>query len=103
MPLLIDEMAAGNRDHLIDTVAELIAAVLDVHSRLAVWQILAADIGNTRHPRGPRLGPDPEGALVAEDAERFELPVQGRALHADKGRRARNIAAEAGDLGQEVF
>jgi hypothetical protein len=44
------------------------------------------------------------GTTVAvEDAERFELAVQRRARHPDKGRGAGNIAAETGHLGKQVF
>src|SRR6266478_165020 len=49
MPLLVDEMPAHDGDHLIDAVAELIAAVLDMHRRLPVRQVLAGDIGDTGH------------------------------------------------------
>src|ERR1700730_2123665 len=49
MPLLIDEMAARDRDHLVDAVADLIAAILDMHRRLTVRQVLAGDIGDTGH------------------------------------------------------
>src|SRR5882757_5806144 len=67
----------------------------------------AAGTGRRHRRRGtsvsPRSGPDPERAIVAEDAQRFELAVEGRALHADKGGGARNIAAETGDLRQQVF
>src|SRR5262245_13898539 len=42
-------------------------------------------------------------AIAAEDAERFELSVERRALHADERRGARDIAAKARDLGQEIF
>src|SRR5690606_661099 len=36
-------------------------------------------------------------------AERFQLTMQRRALHADELRRARNIAAEPVDLGDQIF
>src|SRR5258705_6056973 len=49
MPLLVDEMPARHGDHLVDAVAELIAAILDVHGRLTVRQVLAGDIGDTGH------------------------------------------------------
>src|SRR5436309_9343298 len=49
MPLLVDEMPAHDGDHLIDAVAELIAAVLDMHRRLPVRQVLAGDIGDAGH------------------------------------------------------
>src|SRR5712691_12609787 len=73
------------------------------------------DTASTRERRRParvRAGdprshqpsrPDLERALVAEDAERFELAVQCRALHPDKGRGARDVAAEAGYLGQQIL
>src|SRR3546814_18877942 len=37
------------------------------------------------------------------DAERLQLAVQRRTLHADEGRGARNIAAEPVDLGQPIL
>src|SRR3546814_107828 len=37
------------------------------------------------------------------DAERLQLPVQRRALHADEGRGAGNIAAEPVDLAQQIL
>src|ERR1700719_1533722 len=49
VPLFIDEMATVDGDHLVDAVAELIAAVFDVHRRLTVRQVLAGDIGDTGH------------------------------------------------------
>src|SRR5882757_5806145 len=49
MPLLIDEMPARHGDHLVYAVAELIAAILDVHGRLTVRQVLAGDIGDAGH------------------------------------------------------
>src|SRR5207248_4587173 len=49
MPLLVDEMPAHDGDHLIDAVTELIAAVLDMHRRLPVRQVLAGDIGDAGH------------------------------------------------------
>src|SRR5215467_7384534 len=55
--VLVDENPADNGDHLIDAVAELIAAVLDMHRRLAVRQVLPADIGDARHRRSRRYVP----------------------------------------------
>src|SRR4051812_46373817 len=49
MPLLVDEIPARDGDHLIDAVAELLAAVLDMHRRLPVRQVLAGDIGDAGH------------------------------------------------------
>ncbi len=49
MPLLIDEAPAHDCDHLVDAVGELEAAVLDMHRRLAMRQILAGDIGDAGH------------------------------------------------------
>src|SRR5437763_6604078 len=49
MAPLIDEMPAHDGDHLIDAVAELVAAVLDMHRRLPVRQVLAGDIGDAGH------------------------------------------------------
>src|SRR5579883_609097 len=42
-------------------------------------------------------------ALAVEDAEQLELAVEGRALHADEGGGARDVAAEARHLRQEIF
>src|SRR5216684_2501042 len=50
-----------------------------------------------------RSGADLGAAVAVEDAERFELAMQRRALHTDKGRGSRNIAAEAGHLGKQIF
>src|SRR5690606_23863448 len=36
-------------------------------------------------------------------SRRFQFPMQGRALHADKLRRARDIAAKTVDLSQKIF
>ena len=57
-----------------------------------------------RHLR-KRRGSFRIGAVTARrvNAERLQLPVQRRALHADKGRRARNVAAKARDLNVEIF
>src|SRR5260370_5968079 len=46
---LIDEAPATDRDHLVDAVGKLEAAVLDMHACLATRQILAGDIGDARH------------------------------------------------------
>jgi hypothetical protein len=51
MPFLVDKAAAGDRDDLIDAVAELIAAVFDVNGRLALRPVPAADIGDAGHRR----------------------------------------------------
>src|SRR5205823_14834519 len=42
-------MPSGHGDHLVDTVAELVAAVFDVHCGLTVRQVLAGDIGDAGH------------------------------------------------------
>src|SRR3990172_11786134 len=44
----------------------------------------------------------PARAFGGADAERTQLAVQGRALHADEGGGARNIAAEARHLRVEI-
>ena len=41
--------------------------------------------------------------LVGRDAQRAQLAVQRRALHADELRRARDVAAEAVDLRQQIL
>src|SRR6478736_7736146 len=40
---------------------------------------------------------------LAADAQRLQFAVQGRALHADEFRRARDVSAEARNLRQEIF
>jgi len=55
MPLLVDEMPAHDGDHLIDAVAELIAAVFDMHCRLTMRQILAGDVSDARHSAANRF------------------------------------------------
>src|SRR3979411_147625 len=49
MSLLIDEIPPRHGDHLGDASAELMAAILDVHGRLTVRQVLAGDIGDAGH------------------------------------------------------
>src|SRR6266481_6006244 len=49
MRRLIDEASATDRDHLIDAIGKLVAAILDMHRRLAMHQVLAGDIGDARH------------------------------------------------------
>src|SRR5579885_894611 len=92
MSALVDELPSPHLTYFVDTVSELIAAVLDVHSSLCVGQIAAVDESDAGQFR-----------LRLIDAEGFELAVKRRAFHADKLRRARNIAAEAADLRHEIF
>src|SRR6516165_11615086 len=42
-------------------------------------------------------------SLIGIDAERAQFAMQCRALHADEFGRARNVAAEAVDLGEQIF
>src|SRR5207244_6532114 len=67
----------------------------------------AGKLGCARLPVPPASSspsrPELQRAVVAKDAERFQLAMQGRALHADKSGGAGNIAAEAGYLGDQVF
>jgi hypothetical protein len=42
-------------------------------------------------------------ASSSADSEGFQLPVERRTLHADELRRPRYIAAEPGNLRQEIF
>src|SRR6185295_19467607 len=54
----------------------------------------------------PSVGLFDAAALIARAAvktERLQLPMQGRAFHADEGRSARNIAAEASHLGEQIL
>ena len=46
---LVDEAPLAHLAHLVDAVGELVAAVLDVHARVAVRQVTAVHIGNARH------------------------------------------------------
>src|SRR6185437_7283792 len=112
---LVDEIAASDRDHLVNRVGKLEAAILDMDARRTVRDIAAVDISDAGHRRFAWLGrttgkpvygevitkrsrAELGGALAVEYAQRFELAVEGRALHADKGRRARDVAAEARHL-----
>jgi len=52
MQRLIDEPPIPDGDDLVDAVGELVAAVLDMHRRLAMRQVLAGDIGDARHRSG---------------------------------------------------
>ena len=105
---LVDELAVAHAHDLIDAVGELIAAILDVHARFAVIDIASIDVGITRHALtllGSRSRPR-RRALVrgaAMQAERLQLAMQRRALHADEGRGARDVAAEARHLGQQIL
>ena len=47
MTLFVDKGAVKNLAHLIDAIAELIAAILDRHARVAALAISAVDIGNS--------------------------------------------------------
>ncbi|MPL79207.1 hypothetical protein SDC9_25082 [bioreactor metagenome] len=49
------------------------------------------------------MGDAAAGLGRGDDAQRLQLAVQRRAFHADEGRGARDIAAEAVDLGEQVF
>ena len=105
---LVDQLAVAHADDLVDAVGELVAAILDMDAGLAMLDIASVDVGVTRHEPLPpvtrrRLA---GGALVGRAAmqpERLQLAVQRRALHADEGRGARDVAAEARDLGQQIF
>src|SRR5687768_14112519 len=45
----------------------------------------------------------PARRALSADSEGFQLPVEGRALHADELRRTGDIAAEPGNLSEEIF
>ena len=94
MAPLVDQAPFPHFANLVDAVAELIAAILDMHHGAAHRQIAAVDIGYARHGR---QGPGVRGSV---DPQRLELAVQRRALHADELGGARNIAAETIDLRQ---
>src|SRR5262249_53754526 len=87
---LIDHACAPYLADFIDAIGELVAAVLDMDGSRAVRQVAAVHIGNARHRR-------------SVDPERLELAMQRRALHADELGGAGNIAAEAADLGDQIF
>ena len=88
VPPLVDEPPSPHLADLIDPVGELVAAVLDMDDRVAMGPVAAVHIGNAGH----RIHP-----------QRLELAVERRALHADEFGGARNIAAEAADLGAQIF
>jgi hypothetical protein len=104
----VGQLAVEHRPDLVDRVGELVAAVLDVHDGLAVRDEAAVDVGETRisilkssATEGPR--PLPPARPGAREAQGLQLAVQGRALHADEGRGARDVAAEPQHLGVQVF
>ena len=49
MQVLIDQLAALDRHHLVDSVGELIAAVFDVNGGGSMRLIAAVDVSDTRH------------------------------------------------------
>ena len=51
----------------------------------------------------PHAHPRPPGPPALADAQRLQLPMQCGALHADEFGRARDVAAEAIDLGAKVL
>ncbi|GAA0579004.1 hypothetical protein GCM10008942_29870 [Rhizomicrobium electricum] len=55
MLLLVEEAAAGDAEDLVDGVAKLQAAILDMHPGVAVNEIAAVDIRDAagRFPGGP--------------------------------------------------
>src|SRR3989304_4251877 len=97
MPPLVHEAAVPHLADFIDPVGELIAAILDVHLRRRVWNVAAVDI------REPEHGGCSRSARPLVDAERLELAVQRRALHADELGGTRDIAAEPADLRDEIL
>ncbi len=88
--LLVDQLAVADAHDLVDAVGELVAAILDVDAGLAMLDVATVDIGITRHdalsPLDRRLGAAALGRTAVQ-AERLQLAMQGRALHADEGRR----------------
>src|SRR5215469_5499003 len=78
--LFVDEMAANDSDDLIDPVAELVAAILDMHSRLPMRQVLAGDVGDAGHRR-LSLPLRPSGRRGASLHSRGHVPtLSGRSL-----------------------
>src|SRR5262249_32061765 len=59
--------------------------------------------------RPPKNHPSPvalaqnRASFIGINAERAQFAVQRRAFHADKFGRARDVAAEAVDLGEQIF
>src|SRR5450432_1602958 len=49
MQRLVRRLAGADREHLIDPVGELVAAVLDMHRRLGMRQKSTVHIGDARH------------------------------------------------------
>src|SRR4029077_5208786 len=67
MRRLVDEVPAIDRDHLINPVGELEAAILDMHRRLAMRQVLAGDIGDARHDRSVSFSGKAKTAIASFD------------------------------------
>src|SRR6266851_2656592 len=63
------------------------------------------DTGSWKHTRpnaSSGLGADQSQPIGSTDPERLELAMQGRAFHADEFGRARDVAREAADLGNQI-
>src|ERR1700689_11849 len=90
MAPFVDQAPVPHLADFIDAVGELVAAILDVDGSVAGRKIAAIGVSGARHRR-------------SVDSERLELAMQRRALHADEFGGARDIAAEAVDLGEQVF
>src|SRR4030095_14545577 len=93
---------------LVDAVSQLISTILDVYARLTVINIASIDIGITRHLlRSSSLRRGLAAVAIvhvaAVQADRLQFAMQRRALHPNEGRGARDIAAEARHLGQQIL
>src|SRR5881409_2894753 len=59
MRRLVNEPPARYRNDFIDPVGELVAAILDMHGRLAMRQILAGDVSDTGQSSASPRRPNP--------------------------------------------
>jgi hypothetical protein len=82
VPVLVDEASVADFTNLVDSVAELEAAILGVHGRLRVRPIAAVDVHRPCHA-APRLDPAavPSAcallarALIRADAQRPQFAM----------------------------
>jgi hypothetical protein len=109
MAALINQVTAPHLTDFIDAVRKLVTAVFYGDFGVAARQIAAVDIGDAGHGDlflahdlvEKPVSTFPEHALI--DSERLELAVKRRAFHTDEFSSARNVAAKAADLRDEIF
>src|SRR5262249_60337719 len=89
----IDDPPSPDLAHLVDPVGKLIAAVLDMDRGLRERKVAAVDVGDAGQSRAR--------ALI--DAERLELAVECGTLHAHELGGARDVAAEAAGLCNQIL